>query len=201
MGRSEEIVNFVESVGGIANAAQITNAGFLPGSVSYALRLGFIDKLTRGVYCLPEVLGDEFTVISYRWKKCVFSHGSALYLADLSDRVPATLDVTVPYGYNPHGLARECPYVRVHRVNPELYKLGVIETRSPGGGAVKTYRAERAVADLILQRSSKGADPQLVHDAIAGYFKRKDADVPELARMCSALGVEEEFRMYLEVLG
>ena len=29
---------------------------------------------------------------------------------------------------------------------------------------------------------------------------RKGADLPKLARMCSALGVEKEFRMYLEVL-
>lgn len=65
---------------------------------------------------------------------------------------------------------------------------------------MKAYCAERAVADLISQRASEGADPQLVRDAVAGYFKRKGADLPKLARMCNALGVEKEFRMYLEVL-
>ena len=30
---------------------------------------GAIDKLTRGVYCLPEVFDDEFAAISYRWSK------------------------------------------------------------------------------------------------------------------------------------
>ena len=88
MGRSEEIAEFVEDSGGIASAAQIAKAGFLPGSISYALESGAIDKLTRGVYCLPEVFDDEFAAISYRWSKCVLSHGSALYLAGLSDRVP-----------------------------------------------------------------------------------------------------------------
>lgn len=56
------------------------------------------------------------------------------------------------------------------------------------------------MADLISQRTSGGADSQLVRDAVTGYFKRADADLEGLARMCSALGVEEEFRMYLEVL-
>ena len=133
MGRSEEIAEFVEDSGGIASAAQIAKAGFLPGSISYALESGAIDKLTRGVYCLPEVFDDEFAAISYRWSKCVLSHGSALYLAGLSNKVPAAIDVTV-------------------------------------------------------------------RDAVAGYFKRKGADLPKLARMCNALGVEKEFRMYLEVL-
>ena len=200
MGRSEEIADFIESSGGIASAAQIAEAGFLPGSVSYALESGAIDRLTRGVYCSPEVFDDEFAAISYRWGKCVLSHGSALYLAGLSDRVPAAIDVTVPRGYNPRGLMREHPDARIHRVSLELYKLGIIEAKSPGGGTVKAYCAERAVADLISQRASKGADPQLIRDAVAGYFKRKDADLPKLARMCEALGIEKEFRMYLEVL-
>lgn len=201
MGRSEEIARFLETVGGVASSAQITEAGFLPGSVSYALHSGTIDKLTRGVYCTPDVLEDEFAVISYRWKKCVLSHGSALYLAGLSDRVPTAIDVTTPHGYNPRGLTREHPDVRIHRVNPKVYELGITTMKSPGGGTVKAYCAERAVADLIAQRTSRGADPQLVHDAISGYFKRKDADLPKLARMCHAIGVEKEFNIYLEVLG
>ena len=53
---------------------------------------------------------------------------------------------------------------------------------------------------LIYQRSSEGVDPRFVRNAVAGYFKRSDADLEGLARMCSALGVEDELRMYLEVL-
>ena len=40
MSRSEEIAEFVEDSGGIASAAQIVKAGFLPGSISYALESG-----------------------------------------------------------------------------------------------------------------------------------------------------------------
>ena len=200
MGRSDEIAEFIERAGGVASAAQIKEAGFLPGSVSYALKTGTIDKLTRGVYRTPDVFDDEFAAITYRWGKCVLSHASALYLAGLSDRVPAAVDVTVPHGYNPGGLAREYPDARIHRVSPEIYGLGIVSAKSPGGATVRAYCAERAVADLISQRTHKGADPQLIHDAVAGYFKRKDADLPKLARMCSALGIEKEFGMYLEVL-
>ena len=77
MGKNEEIARLVRNAGGVASAAQITETGFLPGSISYALKTGATDKLTRGVYCLPEVFNDEFAAISYRWSKCVLSHGSA----------------------------------------------------------------------------------------------------------------------------
>lgn len=200
MRRSEEIVRFIEEAGGVVSSAQIKGAGFLPGSIAHTLKSGAIDKLTRGVYCLPEVFDDEFAAVSYRWKKCVISHGSALYLEGLSDRMPHALDVTVPHGYNPRGLAREHPDTRIHRVNPDVYELGITEVNSPGGVMVRAYCAERAVADIISQRFSAGVDPQLVRDAVAGYFKRSNADLESLARMCSALGVEDEFRMYLEVL-
>lgn len=48
MGKSEEIARLVREAGGVASAAQITEAGFLPGSISHALKSGAIDKLTRG---------------------------------------------------------------------------------------------------------------------------------------------------------
>ncbi len=200
MRKSEQITKFIEGVGGVASAEQLKRAGFLPGSIAYALKSGAIDRLTRGVYCSSEVFEDELAAISCRWRKCVISHGSALYLAGLSDRMPSSIDVTVPHGYNPRCLFREHPDVRVHRVKHDIYELGITESRSPGGAMVKTYCAERAVADLISQRASEGADPQLVRCAVAGYFKSKNADLEMLARMCTALGVEEEFRMYLEVL-
>lgn len=106
----------------------------------------------------------------------MLSHGSALYLAGLSERTPYALDVTVPHGYHPRALFREPPDVKVHRGWPNIYEPGIIEVKSPGGASVRAYWAERAVAELISQRSSVGADPQLVRDAVAGYFKRRNAD-------------------------
>lgn len=201
MTKSDEIAAYINSVGGVATAAQLKSASFLPGSIAYALEVGSIDRITRGVYCSVDLFEDDFAAISNRWTKCVFSHGSALYLLGLSDRVPGTIDVSVPHGYNPQGLVAEYPDIHIHRLRRDLYDMGIIEAKSPSGVAVRAYGAERSVADLIAQRSKHGADPQLVRDAIAGYFKRKDANFSELARMCGALGVEDEFRMYLEVLG
>lgn len=139
MGRSEKIAQFVEEAGGVASAAQIKSASFLSGSISHALKSGTIDKLTRGVYCSPEVFDDEFAAVTYRWRKCVLSHGSAPYLAGLSDRMPNTLDITIPHGYNPCGLIREHPDARIHRISQNAYELGITEAKSPGGAMVRTY--------------------------------------------------------------
>lgn len=64
-------------------------------------------------------------------------HGSVLYLVGLSERTPCALDVTVPHGYHPRALFCESPDVKVHRVSPNLYELGITEVKSPGGTMVR----------------------------------------------------------------
>jgi len=99
----------------VATSAQLKEAGFAPGVIEYALNSGKIDRLTRGVYCSLDVLDDEFAAVTMRWPKCILSHGTALYLLGLSDRVPGNLSVSVPRGYNPQELRRIHPDMRIHR--------------------------------------------------------------------------------------
>lgn len=195
----EDLTSWLDE-GGVATAGELTSAGFSPGLVAYALERGLIGKVTRGVYCSADVPAAAFAAVCLRWRKCVLSLGSALYLRGLSDRVPARLDVTVPHGYNPRSLSQEFPGTRIHRASPELWGLGRSTAKTPSGVEVPCQTAERAVAGLIAQRAKRGADAQLVRDVVAGYFKRPGRDLPELSRMCAALGVADEFQTYLEVL-
>lgn len=198
--KTESLVKYIEELGGIATAAQIKQAGYGASLIDHAYRRGFIDKLTRGVYCSIDVLDDGFAAVCSRWRKCVLSHGSALYLLGLSDRAPFSLDVTVPHGYNPKSLKDENPGIRIHHVSPELYGLGVIAAKTPAGNHARWYDAERSIADLIKERRRGGVDAQLVHDAMGGYFRMEGRDVSRLAQVCEAMGVREELETYLEVL-
>lgn len=195
-----DLVLYIEELGGIATSAQLKKAGFSPGLIDYAFKRGDIDRLTRGVFCSADVMEDDFAAICARWKKCVLSHGSALYLLGLSDRVPLAPDVTVPHGYNPRSLKVENPGIRIHRVDPGLYRLGITETVTPFGARVRIYNAERSIADLIKLRAKGAVDAQLIRDAIGGYFKKSKRDLARLSAMCSAVGVRDELQIYLEVL-
>ena len=139
-------------------------------------------------------------MISARWKKSIFSHASALYLNGLSDRLPVAQSVTVPRGYNSVKMAQEFPGIQVHWVRPDLYELGVTFLVTPSGNTVRSYGAERAIADLIRERKAGTVDAQLMQDAIGGYFRRGEKDLQGLTDMCSALGVRRELQVYLEVL-
>ena len=196
----EDLVVFIEESGGICTASQLKKAGFLPGIISHAHKQGLIDKLTRGVYCSVDVFGDDFAAVNARWKKCIISHGSALFILGLSDRVPSHLDVTVPNGYNPTKLRTEFPGIRIHRVSPDIYQKGLIEAKTPEGNSVRIYNAERSIADLIKARTHRGADPQLIHDAMTKYFRSEKRNLQNLSSMCEMLDVRNELQIYLEVL-
>ena len=94
----------------------------------------------------------------------------------------------------------ENPGIRIHHVSHDLYRLGMVERTTPMGNRVRSYDAERSIADLIKERSKGNIDTQLIRDAIGGYFKRRDRDLPRLAKMCEAVGVRDELQVYLEVL-
>lgn len=194
------VAEHIEELGGVATSSQLKAAGFAPGVIEYALNSGKIDRLTRGVYCSLDVLDDEFAAITSRWPKCILSHGTALYLLGLSDRVPGKLSVSVPRDYNSRELRRIYPDIKIYRENDELYGLGKIIVKDPMGILVPIYDAERSIADIIKERSKGVVNPQLVRDAIVGYFKKSDRDLPKLAKMCEAMGVRDELQTYLEVL-
>lgn len=196
----EELAGHVARHGGVATSSELKAAGFSAGLIAHAREVGLVERVTRGVYCTPDVFDDDFLIIGARWRKCIFSHGSALYLNGLSDRLPAVQSVSVPRGYHPARLGVEFPGIQIHWVRGECYELGVSSVTTPAGNSVRCYSAERSIADLLKQRRFGGIDPQLVRDAIGGYFKREDKDLHALSRMCQTLGVGPELQVYLEVL-
>lgn len=196
----DELVSYIDAEGGVAYSSQLKGAGFSAGLISYVSEAGHIDRISRGIYCTPDVFEDDFLVIGTRWRRCIFSHNSALYLNGLSDRLPSAQSVTVPRGYNPVRLIEEFPGIQIHWVRPDVYELGATNIMTPSGNRVRCYKPERSIADLIRQRKLSGVDAQLMRDAIGGYFNSREKDLHELARMCEVLGVRRELQVYLEVL-
>lgn len=196
----DELVSYIDAEGGVAYSSQLKGAGFSAGLISYVSEAGHIDRISRGIYCTPDVFEDDFLVIGARWRKCIFSHNSALYLNGLSDRLPSAQSVTVPRGYNPVRLIEDFPGIQIHWVRPDVYELGATNIMTPSGNRVRCYKPERSIAELIRQRKLSGVDAQLVRDAIGGYFNSREKDLHELARMCEVLGVRRELQVYLEVL-
>lgn len=196
MKQSHEIMNLAKQNNGIVTAAMVAASGLSRGSLKYLADKGDLEKVSRGVYVFPEIWEDELLNIQSRFKKGIFSLGTALFLCDLSDRTPNHCQMTFPEGYNLSG-PKEAG-IRCNTVKKDFYTIGIENVKSPGGNIVRAYNAERTLCDIL--RSQNNVDIQLVSEAFKHYVERKKRDIPLLSQYARQFKIEKKLRAYLEVL-
>ncbi|MDR0886617.1 MAG: hypothetical protein LBN22_09765 [Clostridiales Family XIII bacterium] len=88
--------------------------------------LGELERIERGAYLATGFFDDSMYRLQRKHSRAIFSHETALYLHDLTDRDPNKYSVTVPSGYNASNLMK-FP-ASVHYIRKDLYLL--VETRT-----------------------------------------------------------------------
>ena len=196
VGAMEEIIKMAKENNGIITTAMVVEAGFLRGNIKYLVDKGMIEKSARGVYILPEVWEDEIFILQNRFKRGIYSHKTALFLWDLTDRTPNRYHMTFPANYNLTNPKEE--NVQCVQCMEALYKLGIVNAITPGGNKVRVYSMERTLCDILRARSR--VDIQIVTEAFKRYANRSDRNIPVLSEYAKMLKVETKLRTYLEVL-
>jgi predicted transcriptional regulator of viral defense system len=157
---------------------------------------GFIEKLAYGVYVSPACFDDEMYVIQARSDKVIFSHETALFLHDLSDRDPERLSITVPRGYNASNFRNK--NIKVFEVTKKLFDLGIETTNTEFGRTIKVYNKQRTICDVVKNRNNM--DIYILNEAIKQYVSSKDKNIQQLIDYSKKLRIEKKIRQYLEVL-
>lgn len=196
MNNIEKILMFIESNNGIVSSAEIKDIGIDTKFLLIMNQRGQIERASRGVYILPNKFEDEFFSFSVRCKKGIFSHDTALFLHDLTDRTPMKFSVTLPIGYNPTSFKDSgIEFFYVKKAN---HNLGKITISSPNGKEITTYDMERTICDLV--RSKSRIDIQIFTDALKRYARRKEKNISNLMAYAKIFKIEEKIRDYMEVL-
>ena len=165
----KQIGAIAEENSGIITTAQVEAAGISRTALKRYVDEKQLIRVCKGLYVLEKGMVDEYALLQARSGKALYSYGTALFLWGLSDRVPHTLDLTVPHGTNVSKIKRDNPQIRFHYAQPPLFEIGRTETKSPQGGTVRLYDKERCICDLI--RDKKEMDMQLYTQAIKDYFR------------------------------
>lgn len=186
----------LQNQNGMLFTQDLVKRGIPRSYLSILEKKGKIQRIGRGVYASANAIADDMAALQSQYKKAVFSHETALFLLDLTDRSPLFFSVTVPSGYN--ATALKANGVKVYFVKPGLFSLGEILSKTPGGNDVKTYSLERTVCDLV--RSRNQIDVQLLHEALKRYVQRKDRNLDQLFQLARLFRVEKVLRTYIEVL-
>lgn len=172
--------------------------GYSRHNLSELTKSGQLERLRPGLYQLKGKVIDDFVLISSNSKRTIFSHQTALYLHDLSDRTPSIFHISVPQGYNASHIKKRYDDLQVHYVKKDLYELGTTEIKSPQGNLVPVYDVERTICDIIIDREK--IDKQIFTEAIKRYFKSKNKNLRRLITYSIQFKIEDEIRKYLEVL-
>lgn len=195
MGATKEIIRMAKENNGIVTTAMVVTEGFSRGNIKYLVDKGMIEKSTRGVYILPEGLNDKIFNLQSRFKRGIYSHETALFLWDLTDRTPNRYHMTFPANYNLTKPKEE--NIQCAQCKESLYDLGVTEVSTPGGNTVRAYSVERTLCDILRPHSH--VDIQTVAEAFKRYITRPDKNIPMLSEHAQKLKVEKKLRAYLDV--
>ncbi len=174
-----------------ANAAGISNE-----RLRQLVKRGVLERLTFGVYVLPHDFVDRMYATQQRRPKIIYSHETALFLHDLTDRDPISYSVTVPTGYNTVKLREEG--FTVYTIKRDLHTVETTEVETMFGHTVRVYTMERTICDCLRSRSRM--DVTLLTDALRHYVRRKDKNLNTLMKMAKTFRVEQPLRHYMEVL-
>lgn len=181
---------------GFVSSSQVAEAGTPRRRLSELVASGELVRVGRGLYSLPDAWEDEFAILQHRFARGVFSHETALFLHDLTDRTPASFTMTFPREYNASS-AREAGVI-VRTCADEVLELGLASVCTPSGNRVVAYDAERSLCDMV--RGKSVVDTQTLNPAMRVYLTSRAKDVGKLLRYANKLGVERKIRHYLEVL-
>lgn len=193
---SKKLEELIEKSGGVITTKLVETHNIHRQYLGELVKEGKLERVAYGVYITPDVWEDKMYNYQIRKGKMIYSHETALYLLDLTDRDPLSYSITVPYGYNASRLKKEG--LIIHSVKKELFNLGMCMKKTIFGNEVKTYNMERTICDVVRDRNNQ--DVAVVSEALKRYINRKDKDINKLMNYARLFRIENVLRPYLEVL-
>ena len=154
---------------------------------------GYLVKVSRGLYVTPDKDVNEYYIMGEQYKSGIFSHNTALYFYNLTDRTPFELDMTFA-----NNIRVSNEMINAHYINKERLKIGLITKELEDGTRIQLYNMERTICDIIRDRNK--IDSQIFNTALKEYMKRKDKDLNLLYEYAKIFKISKILKMYLEVL-
>jgi len=182
--------------GGIARMSDLIAVGCSKPTVAAYVQNGEIERVAYGIYMMKGELLDDQYLLQLRSPRIVFSHETALWMNELSDRRPFELSVTLVSGAPLASTMRGC--CRCHYVRRAFLEEGLEHRVNEFGHQVRCYSPERTICDIVRDEKSVGVEA--LTSGLKRYAARQEKNLPELMRMAALFGVERDVARYMGVL-
>jgi predicted transcriptional regulator of viral defense system len=196
MTNDQNLQAFIDSGNDIFTVKDLVSANIHHISLPAFVASGKLERVAYGVYATPEAFEDKMCILQKRNPSIVYSHETALYLHDLTDRDPISYTITVPSGYNTKRFSSQG--LCVHLIKRDLHRVGLTQKETIFGHSVNVYSIERTICDIIRDRNNMDVD--IITQAMKRYAKRTDKDLNILMEYAEKFRVTQLLRNYMEVL-
>lgn len=154
-------------------------------------------RIAPGVYMKKCSIIDELFCLQERYPKIIYSGITALYLHNLTDRIPDIIEFTMPKGYRVRKKSIVEP-IKAHIENNEsicFFGNTTIETNF--GNKVTAFSKEKSIVEIIRKRSDY--DSETFIKAIKSFLKRKDKNMSFLFEYARLRKIEKKVFEILEI--
>lgn len=193
MEKIEKIKEIVEKNKGILYIKDLEKYNIHRQYVKELEEIGYLKKVARGLYVEKDREVNKFFIIGQRYESGIYSHNTALYFYDLTDRTPLKLDMTFP-----SNIRIKNDIIRSHYIKDENYLLGLTNRELKDGTSIKIYNLERTICDII--RDKNKIDPQIFNTAMKEYSKINNKNFYLLSKYAKELRIQNKLQQYMEVL-
>jgi len=194
MNNEDKILEILKESGGIVSTAQIRSMDLPTVYLTRMVNKGLIERCGRGIYRKQKGDHDEYYFFSLRYPKIIFSHLSALYLHQLTDKIPDFYEITVYSGYNASKMDKS---IKVHYIKKDLFHLGKTKAQTMFSNTVPVYDRERTICDLISDREN--TDVEIFSKAIQRYTSFHAKNINILFDYAEKMKISEKVRSIMEL--
>ena len=188
MTNADKIMKIANENNGYITTKQVRDANIKTIELTRLVEQNKLERITRGYYAITNSFCDDYYKYQLKSENCIFSHSTALYFYDLSDRTPLYFDMTVPVGYS-GGLSKNKNIV-LHYVKKDFLELGLTTIESPFGMKLRVYDLERTICDIVKYR--KHMDKEIFTTALKRYSKLKEKDLLKLMKYAKKLNIDKK---------
>lgn len=196
MNNYDKILAYAKNNNGYITAKEVENAGINRTFLSNLVNEKRLERVGTGIYKLPEYPIDNFYILSKSSKNMCYSHATALYLHNMSDRIPLVYDITVPYNYSGNLLNNE--NVSLRYVKDSIFELGMIDIKTINDLTVKCYDLERTLCDIVKDKNRM--DKEIYSKSLKEYARNENKDILKLVKYAKQLDIVDEIVELMEVL-
>ena len=182
----------------LISAADLRAHGWSPQLLLKLHRTGQLQRVTRGLYSLPDSEMTEhqsLIEVCRRVPKAVVCLLSALQLHEVGTQIPHQVWIALPEATQTPAI--DYPSLRVARLRGKAYSEG-IETIVEHGSMIRVYSLAKTITDCFKFRHKVGVDVAL--EALKEAWRQRTLNIDEVTHYAKINRVARLMQPYLETV-